>query len=122
MKVAVIGSRNVSEDAFDMIIEQIPAGCSEIVSGGARGIDTLAKRAARELGLKFTCRRPNYKKYGRVAPLIRNSEIVDMSDYVMAFWDGQSRGTRQAILCCIKRQKPFRIFLLNSSHFLCKSN
>ncbi|HEX2938226.1 MAG TPA: SLOG family protein [Ruminiclostridium sp.] len=122
MKVAVIGSRDACESAFDMILEQIPIGCSEIISGGARGVDFLAKRAAKELGLKFTCCRPNYKKYGRVAPLVRNSEIVDKADYVLAFWNGYSKGTRHALVCCIKRHRPFRIYLLNQQYFICKSN
>lgn len=122
MKVAIIGSRDACENAFNMILEQIPVGCSEIISGGARGVDFLAKRAAKELGLKFTCCRPNYKKYGRIAPLVRNNEIVEKADYVLAFWDGCSKGTRHAIICCIKRRKPFRIFLLNQQYFICKSN
>lgn len=122
MKVAVIGSRDACESAFNAILEQIPAGCSEIVSGGARGIDFLAKKAAKELGLKFTCCRPNYRKYGRFAPLVRNSEIVDRADYVLAFWDGASKGTRHVLICCIKRRKPFRIFLLNKNHFIRKNS
>lgn len=122
MKVAIIGSRDTCENAYNMILEQIPVGCSEIISGGARGVDFLAKKAAKELGLKFTCCRPNYKKYGRIAPLVRNNEIVYKADYVLAFWDGHSKGTRHAIICCIKRRKPFRIFLLNQRYFVCKSN
>ncbi len=122
MKVAVIGSRNANHDAYEMILQQLPAGCSEIVSGGAGGVDFLAKKAAKQLGLKYTCCRPNYSKYGRLAPLVRNSEIVDKADCVLAFWNGYSKGTRHAIGCCIKRRKPFRIFLLNAQHFICKSN
>lgn len=122
MKVAVIGSRNAGPDTYEMIIKQLPAGCSEIISGGAGGVDLLAKRAAKHLGLKYTCCRPNYVKYGRVAPLLRNSQIVDTADYVLAFWNGYSKGTRHALACCIKRRRPFRIFLLNSHNFIFKSN
>jgi hypothetical protein len=122
MKVAVIGSRNAEPETYELILKQLPAGCSEIVSGGANGVDLLAKKAAKELGLKYTCCRPNYKKYGRVAPLVRNSDIVDRADCVIAFWNGYSKGTRQALVCCIKRRKPFRIYLLNSHNFICKIN
>lgn len=121
MKVAVIGSRSADPDTYDMILKQLPAGCSEIISGGANGVDLMAKRAAKQLGLKYTCCRPNYRKYGRVAPLVRNSEIVDLSDCVLAFWNGYSKGTRHALICCIKRHKPFRIYLLKHN-FTCKIN
>lgn len=118
MKVAVIGSRNADTDTFEMILKQLPQGCSEIISGGAGGVDLLAKRAAKQLGLKYTCIRPRYAKYGRVAPLIRNSEIVDRSDCTLAFWNGYSKGTRHAIICCIKRRKPFQIFLINAHNVI----
>lgn len=120
MRVAVIGSRDASPDAYELIIKNLPHGCSEIVSGGASGIDLLAKKAAKQLGIKYTCLRPNYSRYGRAAPLIRNSEIVDRADCVLAFWDGYSKGTRHALTCCIKRRKPFRIFLLNK-RYICKN-
>lgn len=116
MKIAVIGSRKIDPHIYSDILRRLPANCSEIVSGGACGVDLLAKKAAEKLGIKYTCIRPNYRKYGRVAPLIRNNEIVDYADYVLAFWDGVSKGTRHAIACCIRRRKPFRIFLVNSTN------
>lgn len=114
MRVAVIGSRSAGPEILDMILRALPAGCSEIVSGGATGVDSLARRAASRLHVRYTCLRPRYGKYGRSAPLVRNSEIVDRADIVLAFWDGRSRGTRQALGCCITRRKPFRIFLINT--------
>ncbi|HEX3027058.1 MAG TPA: hypothetical protein VHR42_07510 [Clostridia bacterium] len=114
MKVAVVGSRNIYPDTFNRILSGIPAGCSEIISGGANGVDLLAKKAAKNLNIRYVCVRPNYRKFGRLAPLIRNSEIVDRSDCVLAFWDGVSRGTRHAIACCIKRRKPVKIILINT--------
>ena len=116
MKVAVIGSRSVFPDAYEKILAQLPAGCSEIVSGGAVGIDLLARKAAKALNLRCTCIRPNYRRYGRTAPLIRNSEIIDLSDCVLAFWDGISKGTQQALVCCIKRRKPFKLILVQGAH------
>ncbi len=113
MKVAVIGSRNAGEETYDMILRQLPKGCSEIITGGARGVDALAKKAAVRLGLKCTSIRPRYQRYGRAAPLVRNVDIVENADCVLAFWDGRSRGTRHALGCCIKFRKPFKIFLIN---------
>lgn len=113
MKVAVIGSRHVGADTYRMILRQLPKGCSQIISGGACGVDSLAKRAAAELGVKYVCIRPRYQRYGRSAPLVRNIDIVENADCVLAFWDGESKGTRHALGCCIKLGKPFKIFLIN---------
>jgi hypothetical protein len=114
LKIAVIGSRKADPIKICSILNQLPAGCSEIVSGGARGVAQAAKKSAKKLGVKFTSVRPNYRKYGKVAPLIRNLSIIDSSDCVLAIWDGKSKGTRQAIVCCIKKRKPFKIILIDS--------
>lgn len=119
MKVAVIGSRSAGEETYEMILNELPSGCSEIVSGGANGVDLLARRAAKRLGLKYTCCRPNYRRYGRAAPLVRNGEIVALADCVLAFWNGYSKGTRHALACCIRQRKPFRIYLLDKHNSLC---
>lgn len=112
VKVAVIGSRSAGPEVLGMIIGALPVGCTEIISGGAEGADLWAKAAALELGLRYTCLRPKYRLYGRSAPLRRNAEIVSRADAVLAFWDGRSGGTRQAIACCISMRRPFRIYLL----------
>lgn len=112
LKVAVIGSRHAGEETYNLILRQLPKGCSQIITGGACGVDALAKRAAAELGVKHTCIRPRYQRYGRSAPLVRNIDIVENADCVLAFWDGQSKGTRHALGCCIKLGKPFKIFLI----------
>lgn len=114
MKVAVIGSRSARPETLSQIMDVLPAGCSEIISGGAAGVDLLAERVADTLRLRYTCIRPRYRRYGRVAPLIRNRMIVDQADLVLAFWDGRSKGTRQALGYCISSRKPFRIFLIGS--------
>jgi len=52
---------------------------------------------------------PEYRKYKRGAPLIRNKQIVDYADTVIAFWDGKSKGTESVIQYCIKTGKPYQI-------------
>ena len=116
MKVAIIGSRDVMPGTDGKILRQLPAGCSEIISGGASGVDLLAKRIAHRLHIRYTCYRPNYKKYGRAAPLIRNNQIIDNADCVLAFWNGRSKGTRHALACCIKKRRPFKIILTNPEY------
>ena len=105
MKVAIIGSRTAPENAEELIRSQLPDTTSEIVSGGAVGIDQAAARVAAEQGIPLTAILPDYDTYGRRAPLKRNDDIIDRADMVLAFWDGESRGTQYVIGECLKRQK-----------------
>jgi hypothetical protein len=68
-----------------------------IVSGGARGADSLAERYARECGFYFTAIPAMWDLYGKRAGIMRNSEIVESADLVVAFWDGESKGTADTI-------------------------
>ena len=106
MKVAVIGSREIDNINLE---KHLPEECTEIVSGGARGVDSLAARYARLHGIALTEFLPDYEAYGKAAPIIRNREIVNYSDKVIAFWDGESRGTLFVIDYCKKTETPCKI-------------
>ena len=109
MKVAIIGSRNMNVENLQ---DYLPEGTDEIVSGGARGIDTCARNYALKNDLKLTEFRPEYNKYGRGAPLRRNETIVNYADMVLAFWDGESKGTKFVINYCEKVGKECKIFIM----------
>ena len=106
MKVAVIGSRNLT---VPNLADYLPDGTTEIVSGGAKGIDTCARDYANAHGLILTEFLPDYARYGRGAPLRRNIEIIEYADCVLAFWDGASHGTKYVIDQCAKRAIPCTI-------------
>lgn len=110
MKVAVIGSRGLTVENLE---DYLPPETTEIISGGARGIDSCARKYARQRGLKLTEYLPEYDKYGRSAPLKRNITIIENADLVLAFWDGTSRGTKYVIDNCKKRNIPVQIHMLN---------
>jgi len=113
MKVAIIGSRNIKnreEYWYKKICENIPKNCAEIISGGALGIDTLARRYANEHKILFKEFPPEYKKYGKSAAYIRNSQIVEYAQIVLAFWDGKSRGTADTVVKCLYKNKPVKLF------------
>lgn len=109
MKVAIVGSRNSKNYPVDEVMRHIPFGCTGVISGGAVGIDRLAELAAKKIGIAFIQILPNYQKFGKNAPIMRNREIVEQADRVLAFWDYHSRGTASVIAACIERNVPFEI-------------
>ena len=94
MKIAVIGSRGTSRIDCDRIGARHG---DVIVSGGARGVDSLAAAWARRKGLAVVEHLPDYASYGKAAPHVRNRKIVAEADRIVAFWDGKSRGTKSVI-------------------------
>ena len=94
MELAIIGSREPTEIEID---KYIPAGVSEIVSGGAKGIDTIARNFAIRRGIRLTEFLPNYNVCGRAAPIKRNCEIADYADEAIVMWNGKSKGTKYTI-------------------------
>jgi len=95
MKIGIVGSRNLQ---MQNIGDYLPKGVTEIVTGGAKGIDQCARQYATTSGIKLTEFLPEYTRYGRyVAPLKRNLQIIEYSDVLIAFWDGKSKGTKHVI-------------------------
>lgn len=107
MRVAVIGSRNLTVTHLE---QYLPPQTSELVSGGAKGVDTCAKEYARCHGMRFTEILPEYEKYRKAAPLLRNLQIIAYADEVIAFWDGQSKGTKFVIDQCKKNGKKVTVY------------
>lgn len=110
MKIGFVGSRDtlfITEDVEESIrkISSLYPDRLTIVSGGAGGIDRMAENAAKKFGLNTQIFHADLGK-GKSAGYIRNSDIVDNSDIVIAFWDGFSRGTEHSIGLCCKQNKP----------------
>ena len=113
MKLAIVGSRNIT----NLDIEKyMPQGVFEIVSGGAKGVDTLAKNYALKNNVKYTEFLPDYVKYKKGAPLKRNEEIAKYADEALIFWNGTSKGTKHIVECFIKQNKKAEIILLISKN------
>ena len=90
MKLAIVGSRSLTNVVID---EYVSDEVKEIVSGGALGVDSCAAEYAKHKGLLLTEILPQYERYGRAAPIVRNKEIVGYADKIIIFWDGSSKGT-----------------------------
>lgn len=100
MRVAVIGSRELKVSNLG---DYLPDETTVIVTGGAKGVDASARDYALKRGLSLKEFLPEYDKYGRLAPLMRNLEIIAYADLVLAFWDGISSGTAFVIRKCRKQ-------------------
>lgn len=107
MKIAIVGSRNVTVSDIGKHI----SNAKEIVSGGAAGVDCCAAEYAKKNGIRLTEFLPQYERYGRAAPIVRNKEIVDYSDKIIAFWNGSSKGTLSVIKYAQKVGKPCQIII-----------
>lgn len=83
---------------------------TKIVSGGAKGADTLAKKYAEENKIPFVEFLPDYGNDGKQAPLIRNTYIVKTSDIIIAFWNLESNGTRHTLKTAKASEIPYIIF------------
>lgn len=105
VSVLVAGSRSIA--AFDLA-PYIPSDCGLIISGGTKGIDTVAERYAAAHGIESRVFRPDYARFGKAAPLKRNDEMVEQADMVLSIWDGKSRGTKHTIDYAEKLSKPVR--------------
>ena len=98
MKVIIAGSRNFNDYQFlEKEIDKLDIEIDTIVSGCAKGADTLGIQYAVEHEIPIKCFPAEWDKYGKSAGFIRNKEMGDYADYLIAFWDGQSRGTKHMI-------------------------
>jgi hypothetical protein len=99
MKILVCGSRSWSDgDVIERRISRLPNE-AVVIHGGASGVDSIAGASANRHGLTVQVFRPNYDADGRRAPLLRNLRMLDeQPDLVLAFWDGDSRGTAHTLI------------------------
>lgn len=107
MKIAIVGSRNMTVDNLGQYI----ADGDEIVSGGAVGVDRCAAKYAKENGFMLTEFLPEYARYGSAAPIIRNKKIVEYADKIIVFWNGSSKGSLSVIQYAKKLGKPCEVIL-----------
>lgn len=110
MNLAVVGSRSFNDYArMCAVLARVRTPITCIVSGGAVGADKLAERWANEHGIATLIFLPDYNAHGQRAPLIRNRLIMQSCDNCLAFWDGISTGTPQAIRQAGELGKPVHI-------------
>jgi predicted Rossmann fold nucleotide-binding protein DprA/Smf involved in DNA uptake len=90
----------------------------EIVSGGAKGVDALGERFAKENGLSLAVFPADWKKYGRTAGPQRNKQMADYATHLLSFWNGESRGTKSMITLAKKKSLNVKVVAIESSPIL----
>ncbi len=115
IKIAIVGSRdfvNFEEfkEKIGPIFLELSGNIDCIISGGAKGTDSLAEEYAKVNKINTVIYRPDWKKYGRGAGIVRNKVIIENSDLVIAFLKNNSRGTSNSIKVAIELKKELIVF------------
>jgi hypothetical protein len=112
MKLAIVGTRSFTN--YEAFVREVERILSErkltptvIVSGGAKGADALAERYATEKQLPIEVHKPNWKHKGSGKE--RNKRIVENADFMIAFWDFESKGTQHTISLWRATLKSFEV-------------
>lgn len=96
-RVAIVGSRDFPNPALVRDFVALLPEDTIVISGGARGVDALAAQAARERGLRVEVYLPDWERHPRRGGVLRNAVVMQHSEHVVAFWDGISPGTKDAV-------------------------
>jgi len=102
IKLAIVGGRDYTDyENFKKIVKEY---CDEIgqlpnfiVSGGAKGVDTMAEQFAKENNIQTIIFKPDWKTLGRKAGIMRNTDIIEASTHVLALPTSKSIGTYDSI-------------------------
>lgn len=99
MKTIVAGSRGIDDyQVVQKVIDSAPWQITEVVSGGARGVDRLGERWAREHRIAVMLFAAEWGRLGKKAGVLRNEQMARYAEALIAVWDRSSRGTRHMIL------------------------
>jgi len=123
MKIAISGSRNFND--YNYLKRQLKSyKITHIISGGAKGTDTLAEVYAKENNIPIEVIKPEWDLYGKKAGMIRNEIMLKKlgkNDLAIFFWDNESPGTKHGINFCKKNKINYIVFkYLENTLFLIK--
>jgi hypothetical protein len=113
-KVIICGTRTFSD--YGLLKEKCDHYLSKkesvtVISGCAKGADTLGEQYAKEKGFAILKYPADWERYGKSAGYKRNQAMAEIADGVIAFWDGESKGTEHMIN--IARDKNIRVIVIN---------
>lgn len=109
IKLAIVGGRDFFDYASMCRSLADILDVELVISGGARGADSLARIWAKDHNIPIIEHLPDWGKFGKKAGFVRNELIISDATHVVAFWNGKSRGTKSSIDLAIKYKKRYRI-------------
>jgi len=114
MKIIIAGSRSIhwwyGWELSELLFRHFP-NVTEVVSGMAKGPDTAGRDVAHDYDIKCTDFPADWEQHGKAAGIIRNKEMGDYADGLLAIWDGKSRGTKHMIEYMLNLNKPIHVEL-----------
>jgi hypothetical protein len=116
MRVIIAGTRTFEN--FELLSSVMDLFSStntvdEVVSGGAFGADRLGEQWAKEQGIPVKIFKADWNRHGKAAGPIRNEQMAHYADYLVLFWDGESRGSKNMLSNMKKLGKSYKVFNAN---------
>lgn len=102
MNIGIVGTRYLNDNQQDKVQHRIEEILREkrpesVITGDASGVDSLARSLGQKYAQNVIVHHADWKKFGKSAGPRRNTKIIEDSDEVYAFWDGESPGTKNSI-------------------------
>ena len=111
MKIIIAGGRDFNNyPVAEQVLNQYKSQIDEVVCGDAKGADTIGAHWANYNSIPVKHFPAKWNQYGKRAGYLRNEEMGNYADALIAFWDGSSRGTRNMIDIMRNLHKPCAIF------------
>jgi hypothetical protein len=116
MKVIIAGSRTITkykevEKSIKHALFRFRGEITEVVSGGAKGVDKCGEQYAKKNKIPFIRFEANWREFGRAAGPMRNKKMAEYADALIAIWDGRSRGTRNMIDLAIEKNLQYFVYV-----------
>jgi len=114
MKVIIAGSRTCDDkNIVWKALNETKFDITELISGGAIGVDRLGEEWAKSKNIPVKVYRPHYGiENPRYAPLLRNTDMAKNGDALIAIWKDQTRGTAHMIQCMKDLGKPIEVITI----------
>ncbi len=119
MKIIIAGGRDFNNYyILEKVLSSFKGLIDEVISGDARGADELGARWATYNNIHVNHFPADWDYYGHAAGFIRNIEMADSADALIAFWDSKSRGSELMIKARQLKKKPYRVCNYNGEEIM----
>lgn len=115
--IAIVGSRTIIDyKLMNKTLDDLGLAKNEntIITGCAKGADEAARKFAESNNIKLIVKKADWEKYDRAAGPIRNSQIIELADIVVCFWNLKSLGTKDTIIKANRKGIPVLLYYMNS--------